>query len=81
MNKNIFTPNETIEFVVPLLVTRIQQLNSPSLLTVSLDELREVISKIDMIKNNSLEILLSSGVTLHIPAFPVHHSKNIIDIL
>ena len=81
LNKDIFDPNKKIEFIIPLLVTRIQQLNSSNLLTISLDELREVISKMDIINNNSLEILLSSGVTLHIPVFPVNHSENIIDIL
>jgi len=71
-----------IEFVVLLLVTRIQQLNSSNMITLSLDELREVISKEGIIKDNvSLEISLNCNVTLQIPIFPIHNSENIIDIL
>ena len=81
LNKNKFDPKEKIEFIVPLLVTRIQQLDSSNILTLSLDELREVISKIDTIKNDFLEISLDSGVTLQIPILSVNHSENILDML
>jgi len=82
LNKNTFDPNEKIEFIVPLLVTRIQQLNSLNILTLSLDELREVISKVDIIKDDcSLEISLDSNVTLQIPVFPVNYNKNTFDMI
>lgn len=68
-------PTQNVKIVVPLLVTRIMK-DSPSLLTVSTSELKEIVSKISTSKNRFIEIVLDSNVVIHVSAFQIKNSTD-----
>ena len=76
LNDVNFPSIKNVKFIVPLLVTRIMQLNSSTLLTISTSELKEIISKIHSPKNGFIEIALNSKDTIQIPALQVKKSTN-----
>ena len=77
LNDVNFLVSKNIKFIVPLLVTRIMQLNSSDLLTISTSELKEIISKTYSPKNGFMEIVLNSNVTIQIPVLQVKNSTDI----
>ena len=76
LNDVNFPSIKNVKFIVPLLVTRIMQLNSSTLLTISTSELKEIISKIHSPKNGFIEIDLNSKDTIQIPALQVKKSTD-----
>ena len=76
LNDVNFPSIKNVKFIVPLLVTRIMQLNSSTLLTISTSELKEIISKIHSPKNGFIEIALNSKDTIQIPALQVKKSTD-----
>ncbi len=76
LSENSFSLPENIAFVVPILVTRFQILGSQDLITLSMEELKQVVSKSkNSIKHNSLQITLDSGSHIQFPIFKIKNSR------
>ena len=78
LNEKNFHLDQNIEFVIPLLISRIQYPPTSNLITLSLNELKQIVSNIDYMEKNSWKIELDSTV-VQIPIFQINNSDGVID--